>query len=168
MSDDAITIEINVPDDTRRAIDACKDKHGLGVQLARVLDRENELTVAGIHQKLTGGVLNVRTGTLRRSIGRTNALVLNDRVESTVGSGATFGAASVAYAAFWEFGYTGTETIAAHARRLRNGGTTQVKAHSRKVDQEARSFIGSTIADREPDYSTAILRATSHFFGGGE
>jgi hypothetical protein len=103
---------------------------------------------------------------LRKSIGRTQALVLDDQVQSTVGSGSAFGAASVAYAAFWEFGYRGSETIGAHVRRLRNGGTTKVKAHTRKVNEEARSFIGSTIADREPDYGTAIMGATSQFFGG--
>ncbi|HEV2691943.1 MAG TPA: hypothetical protein VG347_03530 [Verrucomicrobiae bacterium] len=163
---DAIRIEIEIPEDTRRAIAACKNKRGLARALARTMDRQNELTVRGIRAKLTGPVLKVQTGTLRRSIGRTNALVLDDRVESTVGSGPAFGASSVAYAAFWEFGYHGTETIGAHVRRLRNGGTANVKEHARKVNQDARSFIGSTIADREPEYGTALMGVTSKFFGG--
>lgn len=161
-----ISIEINIPDETRRAIAACKDKRGLGLAVARAMDRENQETVKLIHRKLNGPVLHVRTGTLWKSIGATRALVLDDRVESTVGSGAMFGNASVKYAAFWEFGYRGTETIAAHARKSRKGGTTQVREHSRKVNQEARSFIGSSVADREPDYSAGILRACAHFFGG--
>ena len=178
---DAITIEINTPDNTRRAISACKDKQGLGRRLAAAMDRENELSVKRIQHKLTGDVLIVRTGLLRKSIGRTRALVLDEEVQSSVGSGALFGGNSVSYAAFWEFGFTGTESVKEHLSRRSSEGriffgrkkmvfksTSEftVRAHTRKVSQAPRSFIGSTIADRAPDYGTALTDAATDFLGG--
>ena len=161
-----IIVEIEIPEDTRRMIVACRDKAGMGNAIARTMDRENEITVRRIRQKLTGEVLNVRTGTLRRSIGRTRAIVNGDEIQSTVGSGAGFGAASVSYAAFWDFGYTGTEMVRAHVRRRLTGGFSNVKSHARQVAQAPRSFLGSTVADRAPEYGTSILVTALKFAGG--
>lgn len=179
---DALHIEINVPDATRRAIAACGDKPGLGKRLARAMDRENELSVNRIRQKLTGEVLNVQTGLLRKSIGRTQTLVLDDTMQSSIGSGAQFGKASVKYAAFWEYGFQGTETVGQHLshrssrRSFSFGGKTvskklhgadfTVKAHTRKVNQAPRSFVGSTIADRAPQYAASLTDAAEKFLGG--
>ena len=161
-----IIIEIEIPEDTRRMIVACRDKAGMGRAIARTMDRQNALTAHRIRQKLTGEVLNVRTGTLRRSIGYTKAIVNGDEVQSTVGSGAGFGAESVSYAAFWEYGYTGTELVRAHVRRRLTGGFSNVKSHARKVAQAPRSFVGSTVADRAPEYGTSILQTAADFAGG--
>ena len=178
----SITLEIEVPEATRRWIVNLKDKPELGRRLCKTMNRQNELTVRRIRQKLTGDVLNVQTGLLHKSIGRTNAVQTGDRVESTVGSGSAFGGASVAYAAFWEFGFSGEEQVRAHmshrssrrsfsfggktvSRKL-HGGDFLVKGYTRKVNQAPRSYIGSTIADRAPDFAADITKTTDEMIGG--
>jgi len=165
---DAITIEIDVPEPTRRSIAACQDKPGLGRRIARAMDRENELTVNRIQQKLTGEVLNVQTGLLRKSIGRTETVVLDEEVQSSVGSGATFGKASVAYAAIHEFGGQTRphKIVAKNGKALSFGGIFRHSVNHPGSKIPARSYIGSTIADRAPDYARSITSAAGEFMGG--
>ena len=165
-------LQIDIPDQTRRAIAALKDKAGLGRVIARAMDRQNELTVGRIQQKLSGEVLHVRTGLLRKSIGRTQALVLDNEVRSTVGSGAEFGHASVIYAAIHEFGGVTKphEIRAKNAKALafqgRGGMVFRRAVHHPGSRIPARSYIGSTLTEREPDYRESIGGAVADFFGG--
>lgn len=96
----------------------------LGLELLRRVKEE----------KLTGQVLNVRTGRLRRSINE-DTTTQGDRVQSVVGT-------NVSYARFWEKGFRGTEQVRAHMRQGH-----PVAAHSRRVDVRPRSFLMSSLND---------------------
>ena len=102
-----------------------------------------------ITNKLTGQVLHVRTGTLRRSI---NMRVDEDgsKIVGAVGT-------NVRYGAFWEFGFSGVETVRAHLRRVADGSRyVPVREHDRHVDVQARSFLRSALADRANDIRDAL------------
>ena len=116
--------------------------------------------------KLSGQVLHVRTGTLRRSINRE---VTNDSagVYATVGT-------NVAYGHIHEYGFTGTVNVRAHTRRSRaqmqmkkSGvkpvGEVLVRAHTMDMVMPKRSFLRSTLSDFRPriqkDLSEAVLVA---------
>jgi phage gpG-like protein len=84
--------------------------------------------------KLTGQVLKVRTGTLRRSI--------NQRVdESDEGVLATVGT-NVSYAGVHEYGYQGTVSVPAHTR-----GGHSVRAYAMRMNLPPRSYLRSTLAE---------------------
>lgn len=166
------SLDINVPTQTRAAIAACKNKRGLGMTIARAMDRENELTVNRVQQKLTGEVLHVRTGLLRRSISRTDALVLDTEVRSAVGSNVRTGGQAVKYAAIHEFG----GQTKAHIIRPKNkkalsftvGGKTICRkmVHHPGSKMPERSYLRSTLTERKGDYQTTITGAAQKFLGG--
>jgi len=107
-------------------------------------------------EKLTGQVLNVRTGTLRRSINVALSDGSGDVLQSSVGT-------NLKYARFWELGFHGTVNVRSHSRRSaaqmdrrsgkkmgragfsetgpRETGTGMVRAHTRKINQAARPFL---------------------------
>lgn len=117
-----------------------------------------ELLRKVMQEKLSGQVLKVQTGHLRGSI--------NEKFSE---SGSTFTSTvgtNLAYGRFWELGFHGTEQVKAHVRRTkeqmdrragkwgtrlgrrvfretgpREMGMTMVRAHARRVDQNARPFL---------------------------
>ncbi len=123
-------IKFAIPQDAFRQIQSLRDRVGLGQAVARAMDDVNTKVVANIQQRISGrGVrrggpspqgenVGVDRGYLRRSIGRSRALVVGSaefvEVRSAVGSNAAFGgvpgyeqfmaAESVRYAAIHEFG----------------------------------------------------------------
>jgi phage gpG-like protein len=130
-------------------------------------------------QKLTGQVLHVRTGTLRRSINR----VVEDRgevIKAQVGT-------NVPYAHIHEYGFNGIESVRAHVRRSPRQmamaryrtnklgerieikgsynkagggeGEINVRAHARHMVMPERSFLRSALADMEDEIRTDIRRA---------
>lgn len=106
-------------------------------------------------QKLTGQVLKVRTGKLRRSI--------NQRV--TVDTKGIYGivGTNVEYGRMHELG--GTYSVKAHARmmkmawgkKLRTPKVVQVREH--KITYPKRSFLASALKDMEPNVRAEIRRA---------
>lgn len=98
--------------------------------------------------KLTGQVLHVRTGRLRRSIHAADVKVSDGKISTTVGT-------NVEYAARHEYGFHGEETVKAHVRhmtqawgkQLREPLTVNVRSFSRKVDYDARSFLRSQLRE---------------------
>lgn len=97
-------------------------------------------------QKLSGQVLNVRTGTLRRSIDQ----LVTETSDSIVGKVST----NVGYGKKHEYGFTGTETVEAHLRQVKKAwGRTitpkevMVRSYTRKVDLPERSFLRSALRD---------------------
>lgn len=103
-------------------------------------------------QKLSGGVLNVRTGRLRRSItGKTSDG--DGLITSEVGT-------NVSYGGFWERGYKGTEQVKAHNRKIsqafgvkiKNPHAIPVRAHSRSLDVKPRPFLEPSLQERYPTY----------------
>ncbi len=102
--------------------------------------------------KLTGQVLHVRTGTLRRSINRVVT-------ETPSGVFAQVGT-NVRYAAIHEYGFEGDVQVKAHVRRSalqmsakrtkrdrKSDGTILVRAHTMHMKMPARSFLRSTLKD---------------------
>jgi phage gpG-like protein len=108
--------------------------------------------------KLSGQVLNVRTGTLRRSI---NQLVsqTDTSTEGVVGT-------NVEYAARFEYGFHGSETVKAHSRTIRkvfgkpiDERVIQVRSFSRQANQPERSFLRSAMRDMESQIKTELENA---------
>lgn len=105
--------------------------------------------------KLSGQVLNVRTGRLRRSINQKIKLEKTG-VYGIVGT-------NVEYARAHEYG--GAVTVKAHMRMMRtawgravkNPRKIQVRAHT--VNYPERSFLRSALADMEPDIRAEIQKA---------
>jgi phage gpG-like protein len=101
--------------------------------------------------KLSGQVLNVRTGRLRRSI--------NSRMEqpNTAHPAGVVGT-NVSYARAWEYGFNGTVNVreslrmqvTAFGKSIEPQQVT-VKAHSRKVNMPAKSFLGSALQELQPE-----------------
>jgi phage gpG-like protein len=96
--------------------------------------------------KLTGQVLHVRTGTLRRSINRV-VTESENAIHASVGT-------NIVYGAIHEFGFQGAVDVRAYVR----GDGAAVSAHTRQVNLPARSFLRSTLAERESEI-TSTLRA---------
>lgn len=103
--------------------------------------------------KLTGQVLHVRSGTLRRSINRR-------LMEDSKGFFAQVGT-NVKYGAVHEYGFTGTVNVRAYVRRLYESaqvgkkkrkvtGSVLVKAHQRAVRIPERSYLRSTVREMMP------------------
>jgi hypothetical protein len=96
--------------------------------------------------KLSGQVLNVRTGTLRRSIDQ----VVVDQGDKIVGKVST----NVSYGRKHEYGFSGTETIEAHMREIKQvwgrsitPRSVQIRVHTRTVNLPERSFLRSALKD---------------------
>ena len=99
-------------------------------------------------QKLSGQVLNVVTGRLRRSI---YSRVTQSDTE-VIGSVSSSG--DVKYAAIHEFGFDGEETVRAHTREIKTAfgkaispKRVEVKSFSRHVHMPERSFMRSSFTD---------------------
>lgn len=113
-------------------------------------------------EKLSGQVLNTRTGRLRRSI--------NQRVD---GAGTTsiagYVGTNVEYGRRHELGFRGTETVREHLRLIKMAwGKTLptpkqvlVQAHTRQINYPARSFLRSALREMNTEITTDIRAATN-------
>ena len=113
-----------------------------------------------VADKLTGQVLNVRTGNLRRSI--QSAF----RVDGMTSTGRVFSAGDVKYAAIHEFGFDGIE----HVRTFQRMQTmvfgkevepfeVTVSAHDRHMRMPMRSFMRTGLHDQEDRIIRALKAA---------
>lgn len=115
-------------------------------------------------ERLTGQVLHVRTGTLRRSINR--------RVEVTDGGVIATVGTNVRYAAAHEYGFDGSVTVKAHTRRSalqmsakrskrdrKSDGTVQVRSFTRHMRMPERSFLRSELRERETEIRQTLREA---------
>jgi len=116
-------------------------------------------------KKLSGQALHVRTNRLRSSIHASDVMITGDNISGTVGT-------NVAYAAYHEYGFTGTENVREHLRKIKQSailhmtgkraGTINkaatsrlqgpqqictVKAHTRKVNYPEHSFLRSQMKE---------------------
>jgi Bacteriophage HK97-gp10, putative tail-component len=116
-----------------------------------------------VDSNLSGGVLNARTGTLRASLAA--SLDQGGAIAARV-------TASAPYAAFQEYGFSGSETVRAHLRlqsqafgRPIRPVEAQVRAFTRQVDHPAHSYLRSALADLSAEIfdgiQTAIAEALS-------
>lgn len=134
---DAITLEVVGLDKVVARVGGAGDRIAPAVRTA-VNKLGVELLTKVKGEKLTGQVLGVRTGRLRRSI---NLEMSGDATYSEASVGT-----NVAYGRFWELGFTGVEQVRAHTRRTRKGNA-QVRAHTRSVNQAARPFLAPALAE---------------------
>lgn len=113
------------------------------------------------NSKLSGQVLNVRTGRLRRSI----AQAVSSTEKGVIGVVST----AVEYAPIHEFGFSGTQTVQQHLRLIKQAFGRQLKApvsvtvkqHSRAVNLPERSFLRSALADMRPEVMAELEAALS-------
>lgn len=106
-----------------------------------------------VKDKLSGEVLQVRTGRLRRSITQV-VTTTGERVEGVVGT-------NVEYAAIHEYGFVGTETVAASLRTSKLGKVFGVQPHTRDVKMPERSFIRSALKELQPEIRKQIESAVN-------
>ena len=118
--------------------------------LAEVAKQTNSLRAYIVSDKLHGQVLNQRSGNLARSIKADEPVV-----EGYTVRGEVFSSGDVKYAAFWEFGFVGTEEVRAAVRLYRSiddgkheRTMAAVTGHTRNVNQPARSYMRTGLADR--------------------
>jgi phage gpG-like protein len=160
----------------------------LATSVVRAMNRLTIMVQARVKEKLSGEVLHVRTGTLRRSINReVRASGSAGMIEGIVGT-------NVEYAAAHEYGFDGTVTVRAHIRRLttnkkaealtsatgaatkiarwvgRKGtdrfvkGYADVAAHTRHMHLPERSFLRSALKEYEPVINVELQRALLEAF----
>lgn len=126
-------------------------------ELMREIDRMAIVLQARMKMKVSGDVLNVRTGRLRRSISVTKGQANQDGYSVTVGT-------NVKYAAAHEYGFNGTVTVPAHMRMVRTAWGRPVRAptqhmvrqHSRRLNLPERSFARSSYEELRPQMSAQL------------
>ena len=110
-----------------------------------------------VRDYLSGQVLNVITGALRRSIQS------QVRREGPVTIGEVFSAGDVKYAGIHEFGFNGPETVRQHIRTVVFGKTVNpfsVGPFERHMNMPARPFMRPALADSEQSIYAAIRAET--------
>ncbi|MBI5461952.1 MAG: phage virion morphogenesis protein [Gammaproteobacteria bacterium] len=121
-------------------------------ELRKAVERQSiKLSSKVKAQKLSGQVLNVRTGRLRRSINH-RIVEQGTRITGHVGT-------AVEYAKEHEFGFKGVVTVREHLRKAKGGKTATVRAHSQRVNLPARSFLRSALAESLFDIRAALQQA---------
>jgi phage gpG-like protein len=150
--------------------------------LCRAIDLENQLTIGWAqarHLSRRGPTtLGVVTNRLRPSLNATPAVAVDGQIVSTIGS-------NVRYAGVHEFGFVGTVQVKAHTRKVHtyaggaklvshltkagkivkkkakilSSGVQSVRAHPMKMNVKERSFVRSSLTERESDYGAALSAA---------
>ena len=113
--------------------------------------------------KLSGQVLQVRSGSLRQSIA-----MRIDQSDTTVSATVS---SDLDYAAAQEYGFTGTVNVRASLRQIKEAfghpiaaQTIGVGAHSRRMDLPERSFLRSALDDIAPDIHAGVEHALREAF----
>jgi hypothetical protein len=117
----------------------------LGIDLQRNVQQD----------KLSGQVLKSRTGTLKSSIDR--------RVDQSAQGATTDIFTALRYGAAQEYGFTGTVSVGASLRRIREAfgrpiaeKTISVRAYDRRMALPERSFLRSALDDMTPAIREAV------------
>jgi hypothetical protein len=110
-----------------------------------------------VEGNLSGGILNVRSGALRASLagGLGQAGGISAKLSATA-----------PYAAFQEYGFSGSESVRAHLRQVTRAFgrpirpvMAQVGPYNRTVDYPAHSYLRGALADLSADMSSGIAAA---------
>lgn len=117
-----------------------------------------------MRDKLSGQVLKVRTGTLRRSI---NQVVL-DEADGVAGIVST----NVKYGRLHEYGLKGEVTVKAHLRTIKKAFGKSitpmqiaVKQHTAQRDLPKRSFLRTALEDIAPQVRPELEKAIARAIG---
>lgn len=147
-----------------------KNLHAIGPRLSARLMTFIKLTVIKLQRhvkqdKLTGQVLHVRSGTLRRSI-TSKVKQSSTGVYGIVGT-------NVVYGAVHEFGFSGRQNVKAHLRKVKQAFGRQIKerqvavrAFTREVKLPERSFLRSALKDMRPEIREGLQREVRASLGG--
>ena len=107
--------------------------------------------------KLTGQVLGVQTGTLRRSIDR----VVRDGQDNIDGVVWT----NVKYGLAHEYGFRGAVSVRTHLRQIKQAfgrsispRAVNVNAHTRNVNMPERSFLRTALREMEQEIRSKFAR----------
>lgn len=107
--------------------------------------------------KLSGQVLNVKTGRLRRSI-NTKITETDTGVQGSVGT-------NVEYAHAHEYGFQGTVSVREHLRTSVLGNKFIVRSHNMNMNVPEKSFLRSALSDMagpiRQEFENAAQRAIS-------
>jgi hypothetical protein len=121
----------------------------------KIADLADRLVDKIKNDKLGGEVLRARTGALQGSIG-----------SSVDDDGASVFSAGVKYAFAQEYGFDGDETVAAHARAIREAFGKAiapkmifVRAFSRHMNLPEHSFMRSALDDMQDEIARALSDA---------
>lgn len=108
--------------------------------------------------KLSGQVLNVQTGRLRRSINQ-RVIATDSKIKGIVGT-------NVEYARPHEMGFSDDVTVKEHLRTIKKAfgkdiepKQVQVRSHTRKVVFPEKSFLRSALRDMEADILSDLGKA---------
>lgn len=113
-----------------------------------------DMTAKVKSEKLSGQVLNVRSGRLRRSI--------NYRIEeSDTGIDAKVGT-NVEYGRVHELGFKGAVRVKEHMRKGK-----RVRAHLRNVNMPARPFLRPSLEEMRGEIDSRIARVVAQSIAGG-
>jgi phage gpG-like protein len=127
--------------------------------LARAIARLGSDLQSNVQQnKLSGQVLNIRSGALKSSID-----IAIDQSDTTV-TATVF--SDLDYAAAQEYGFSGTVNVRASLRLIKEAfgrsiaaKTIGVGAYSRRMNLPERSFLRSALDDMAPDISAGVQDA---------
>ena len=152
--DKAVSVLLNLPRNAAVEMRATVGRNAL---------RLRRLVMDG---KLSGQVLKVRTGNLRRSIDS----ALFEQAGAVVGKVST----NVKYGRAHEYGFSGTVSVRGHLRQVKQAwGRTlttptvaHVRAHARNVRLPERSFLRSALADLRPSFVADVLATAKKITGG--
>lgn len=109
--------------------------------------------------RLSGQVLNIRTGNLHRSI--------HQQVTSSGGLVVGEVNTNVRYGVAHEYGFAGTVNVKASMRQIRQAfgrplkspRYVQIRAHTRNVKLPERSFLRSALRDMKPDIEADLQKS---------
>ena len=129
----------------------------LGIDLQRNVQQD----------KLSGRVLKTRTGALKSSI--------DHRVEQSAWGASTNVFTELRYGAAQEYGFTGTVSVAASLRRIRQAfgrpvaeKTISVRAYDRRMTLPEHSFLRSALEDMTPAIGEAVNAAVAEVISDWE
>lgn len=110
-------------------------------------------------EKLSGQVLNVRSGTLRRSV--------TARFESSGTEHRAYVGTNVKYARIHEYGFKGQVPVKAHqrmmttawGRKVREPRMIGVRAHAMKMNMPARPYMAPSVAENREKITGDVRKA---------
>ena len=111
-------------------------------------------------EKLSGQVLKVRTGDLRRSFALPRFESRGAEIRAYVGT-------NVKYARLHEYGFNGAVAVKSHQRMMtkafgrivKNPRLITVRAHSMKMNVRARPFMAPSLKENKENIVTDIRKA---------
>lgn len=188
----SLAVEIKLSPGIQEMIARCQDSSGMGSAVAKGMDVENVATVELIHRKLSGWILNRRTGRLRNSMQSTGAVVVSTAegfaVHASIGSNVKSGGGAVKYAAIHEFGGTILHESRKHTTRLRitksgrlsrnkSGGARFAKLGERareiktrmpsmKIEIPKRAYLWPSILERMSNLTETVSGNIVKFIAG--